>query len=136
MKYFSIEEAESMIPRLEEVMGRVMALKTNAEEKILYFHRQEKNPKANAVDLAMARSQAEFLVSQIEEQLSEIAKMGCLPKGFEPCLVDFPHRLDGREVYLCWKYGEKQIYQYHGLEDGFAGRKSLPSQYVVRNSQE
>ncbi len=136
MRYFSLEEAESLIPRLEETLGRVLALKGHAEQKVLHFHRQEKNPKANPVDLLLARSQADFLVSQIEDELSEIAKLGCMPKGLEPCLVDFPHRLCGREVYLCWKYGEKEISHYHGPEDGFAGRKPLPSEFACRDIED
>ncbi|HET6266223.1 MAG TPA: DUF2203 family protein [Acidobacteriota bacterium] len=40
-------------------------------------------------------------------------------------LVDFPAMLDGEEILLCWKYGEKTIRYYHGLTEGFAGRKPL-----------
>ncbi|MGH9355093.1 MAG: DUF2203 family protein [Terriglobia bacterium] len=32
---------------------------------------------------------------------------------------------DGREVYLCWKLGEPGIEYWHGVEEGFAGRKPL-----------
>jgi hypothetical protein len=48
------------------------------------------------------------------------------PKGLDPALVDFPHRLAGADVVLCWKLGEKKITYYHGNEEGFAGRKALP----------
>jgi hypothetical protein len=40
-------------------------------------------------------------------------------------LVDFPTLVDGEEAYLCWRLGEERIEHWHGLEEGFAGRKAL-----------
>ncbi|MEJ2307316.1 MAG: DUF2203 family protein, partial [candidate division WOR-3 bacterium] len=44
-------------------------------------------------------------------------------------LVDFPGLIEGREVYLCWKSDEEDIQFYHGVEEGFAGRKPIPKEY-------
>ena len=40
-------------------------------------------------------------------------------------LVDFLHLRDGREVNLCWRYGEERITHWHGLREGYAARKPL-----------
>jgi hypothetical protein len=40
-------------------------------------------------------------------------------------LVDFPSLRRGEKVYLCWKLGEERIGYWHGIEEGFAGRKPL-----------
>jgi hypothetical protein len=40
-------------------------------------------------------------------------------------LFDFPALRQGREVYLCWKYGEKEIAFWHEVEAGFAGRQPI-----------
>jgi hypothetical protein len=40
-------------------------------------------------------------------------------------LVDFPHLRRGEEVNLCWKYGEREIRHWHGLDEGYSGRKPL-----------
>jgi hypothetical protein len=40
-------------------------------------------------------------------------------------LLDFPARIDGDEVYLCWKLGEDRIRFYHRQDEGFAGRKPI-----------
>jgi hypothetical protein len=42
-------------------------------------------------------------------------------------LVDFPAMIDGEEVLLCWRSDEPEVLYYHGLEDGFAGRKKISS---------
>lgn len=127
MKHFSHEEAEALIPKIQGVMQTALELKSQAEKKLKQFNRLEKNSKkTNPVELAIARSQTEFLVAQIKEQLEAVAKMGATPKGLNPCLVDFPARINGREVYLCWKYGEDRLSHYHGLEEGYSGRKPIP----------
>jgi hypothetical protein len=39
--------------------------------------------------------------------------------------VDFPGLRGGHTVNLCWKYGERSIRFWHGLDEGYAGRKPL-----------
>lgn len=127
MRYFTLDEAERMIPNLTEIMGRVKNLKEKAQEKVEKFQALEKKEEVNSVEMALLRSQAEFLVSQINELLDEVLKLGAIPKGVDPYLVDFPFMLHGREVNLCWKFGEESIGHYHSLDQGFTGRKPLPS---------
>jgi hypothetical protein len=40
-------------------------------------------------------------------------------------LVDFPARLAGAEAFLCWRLGEDEIDHWHGIDEGFSGRKPL-----------
>ena len=46
-------------------------------------------------------------------------------KDLEKGLLDFPSVMEGQDVLLCWKLGEKEIGYWHTPEDGFAGRKPL-----------
>jgi hypothetical protein len=57
--------------------------------------------------------------------LEEVIRLGCRPTSLDLGLVDFPARLEGREVNLCWRLGETRIDYWHGLEEGFSGRKPL-----------
>lgn len=57
--------------------------------------------------------------------------LGVLVKDVQHGLLDFPalrgDALGGEEhVLLCWHVGEPEVAYWHGLEDGFAGRKPLP----------
>jgi hypothetical protein len=125
MKYFTVAEAEALIPRLEGIFASVLELHAKAEAKARALSELETagGPEAEA---ALARAQLQFMVNEINERLRPVFDLGAQPKGLDPALVDFPHRLEGREVCLCWRYGEKSITHYHGLEEGFAGRKPLP----------
>jgi len=44
--------------------------------------------------------------------------------------VDFYGKLDGRDIFWCWKHGEEKIEHWHELEAGYQGRQPVPE--VVR----
>ena len=73
------------------------------------------------------------LEEQLEQQAEAIAqcverleRLGVLVKDLDRGLVDFPALRRGEEVLLCWQVGEEEVAHWHGLEEGFAGRKPLP----------
>ena len=57
--------------------------------------------------------------------VNAVHQRGAIVKDVDTGLVDFPARLHGEEVLLCWRLGEEQVAHWHGLEEGFAGRKLL-----------
>lgn len=125
MRYFTVHEAEALIPDLEGLFKQALELRDKAEKRAesLRTLEEEGHDPAKA---ALERGQLQFLVNGVNECLGKVAALGAVPKGLDPALVDFPHRLGGREVYLCWKLGESRITSYHGVEEGFAGRRALP----------
>jgi hypothetical protein len=65
-------------------------------------------------------------VETLVEIVSGLEKRGIVVKDLDEGLIDFPAvRENGQEVYLCWKIGENDIRFWHGLEEGFAGRKRI-----------
>jgi len=55
-----------------------------------------------------------------------LQRLGLLVKDLDRGLVDFPALHNGREVLLCWQVGEDEVAYWHGVDEGFAGRKPLP----------
>jgi hypothetical protein len=51
--------------------------------------------------------------------------MGAVVKDPRKGLIDFYGRVEGQLVWLCWQYGEPEVSHYHGLEEGFSGRKAI-----------
>ena len=127
MRYFTLAEAEALLPEISPILDAVRAVHAKAEAKVLKLRALEASAEPAHVEIALERSQLQFLIDDINGRLRKILELGAMPKGVDPTLVDFPHRLDGREVYLCWRHGEKNISHYHGLEEGFAGRRPLPA---------
>jgi hypothetical protein len=58
--------------------------------------------------------------------VQRLEHLGVLVKDLDRGLVDFPAVRDGEEVLLCWQVGEETVAHWHGLDEGFAGRKELP----------
>ncbi len=131
-RYFTVEEAERLIPQLESAMGRVIACHTEAGRV-----RSALQAAQRSVMLAGgARLDHEFwrshkgrlgaVSAELQEKIAEILSLGGVPKDLELGLVDFLALLDAREVNLCWRFGERRIRFWHGLDEGYAARKPLP----------
>lgn len=135
-RFFTLEEAEKLIPRLEEIVGRLMD--RHSEAGRLRAALQEEQRKVAVSGGFMLdreywrerRERLEGLAREIEEGVNEILGLGAVPKDLGLGLVDFPFRLDEQEVNLCWRFGEKRIRFWHGLDEGFAGRKPLPDELL------
>ena len=129
--YFRPDEVEALIPRLAETMERIMkAHAASAEVRDRLKHEQHRIAMSGGglLDQQAWRADTdrlEKLKREIQEGLGRIAEMGGVTKDLTLGLVDFRHLRDGREVNLCWKYGEREIRFWHGLDEGYASRKPL-----------
>ncbi len=130
MKYFSHEEAQQRIPELEKIFALAHEIRSKAQDKLGRIRLLEEAAATDPAQIAIEKSQLEFLAQCLEQNLRGIETMGAVLKGLDPALVDFPHRLGGEDVYLCWREGEKNIRHYHGMDEGFAGRRPLPRPYL------
>lgn len=64
---------------------------------------------------------------RFQQILREFSSLGVQIKDVDAGLVDFPHLMNGEEVFLCWRLGEDTISYWHHLDSGFTGRSLLPS---------
>ena len=127
--YFTLDEAERLIPKLEMIVTSMMEHRKSAlligEELAAMQERIHAGENVPASELMNKRTELDFIVQIVQEGLEEIENLGGQPKDLDLGLVDFPAMIDGEEVLLCWKFGEKSIRFYHSLSDGYAGRKPI-----------
>lgn len=64
-------------------------------------------------------------VSVLQDCIDELECVGAELRDWAAGIVDFPSMSGGREICLCWKYGEKQVAHWHEADGGCAGRQSL-----------
>ncbi len=76
-------------------------------------------------DFAEIEAELEALAAEIELCLAELDEIGLQVKDLDEGLVDFPALHEGREILLCWKVGEDRVAYWHGIDEGFAGRKPI-----------
>ena len=130
-KHFDRREAEELLPMigqfLEEARKQKRAMDSIAEELSLATARimMLGGSFPPFAELNHKKSRCEKIAAQLSEMIEEIQQTGCVLKDIETGLVDFPSLRNGEEVYLCWKLGEEHIEFWHGIEEGFAGRKPL-----------
>ena len=122
-RFFSLEEARRLIPTLEPLVGRLVSLSGQLEK----FREVLKKVQPNASSGGGMAEGADYVTRLLALQacVEEVQELGCLVKGVQEGLVDFPHLKDGREVYLCWKLGENDIGFWHEIDSGFSGRTPL-----------
>jgi hypothetical protein len=121
-RHFSAEEANALIPRLT-----ILLVKLQEAIRVLEGQRQVA---VAALRLAQGNGKSHPLpdvdgLELVREIVGEIEGFGCVVKGFDDPLIDFPSIKDGDEVYLCWRLGEPEVLSWHPLDGGFAARKPL-----------
>ena len=123
MRYFTVDEANALLPELEPLVGRLLELRAKVStdgremgELLADLHSDVGGPVASE----LVRS-----FDEIDTLVSQIASYGCVLKSLEAGLLYFLSEREGRDVYLCWRYGEPSIRYFHELHTGFQGRKAL-----------
>ena len=130
-RYFGPADVERLIPRLTRIMQRVMAANAagiEAREASAAEQKRITLAGGGVVDQAAWKARADLIersVKDVRAGLEDIQGLGGVTKDLSLGLVDFLHLRDGREVNLCWKFGEERITHWHGLDEGYARRKPL-----------
>ena len=89
--------------------------------------------RGQVVEQKKSREEAALALKAAIERLQEF---GCLVKDLDIGLIDFPTLFHGEEVYLCWKLGESGIRFWHGVDEGFRGRKPIDAAFLEQHRGE
>ena len=76
------------------------------------------------------RTRHDAALASLRAAVERIHDTGCQVKDLDIGLIDFPTLYRGQEVLLCWKFGENGIGFWHGLEEGFRGRKPIDEEFL------
>ena len=128
-KYFTADEANRTLPFVRRIVSDITSLYPDWRELVSRYElaaAQAKPEWGESPDQLALRSQIEDIARRITAYLAELEAVGCVFKGFQEGLVDFYGKLDGRDVFWCWKQGEERIEHWHEIEAGFAGRQPVP----------
>ena len=130
-RYFEPADVERLIPRLTRIMEGVRAAHAatlEAREALAAEQKRITLAGGGVVDQAAWKARADVLersARDMQSGLEEIQTLGGVTKDLGMGLVDFLHLRGGREVNLCWRFGEERITHWHGLDEGYARRKPL-----------
>jgi len=141
-RYFTLQQAEEVLPEVARAIGGAISLKDEYERADAQWKTLSQRVAAaggarvdrgEAMEIKTRRQQAG---SALQRAVEEIHEFGCLVKDLDIGLIDFPTLLDGKEVYLCWKLGEENIQFWHGVQEGFRGRKPIDAGFLEQHRGE
>jgi hypothetical protein len=128
---FTLDEAQMLLPVLESLLRQAIngkkLIETVDGELQETAHRVFLNGGTllNVVHLARRKAEREKAIRRVKDALAEIDATGVQVKDIDIGLLDFPCKVEGEILLLCWKLGEPTITHWHGVSEGFAGRKPV-----------
>jgi len=135
-KRFTVKEAEGLLPDVEKALRTALDVKAEYQESEGALQSViQRVTLAGGVLLdsraaAQLKSRRDRSAQRLKAVVDSIQELGCVVKDLDIGLVDFPTLFRGREGYLCWKLGEQGITYWHGVEEGFAGRKPIDQDFL------
>ncbi len=129
-RHFTREEANALLPQVrplaeELVEHRATLAAAQLERKKLAL---QIAGNGGGVDSAGAAALDEEIAREhagVARCVNASHELGGVVKDPDTGLVDFPAQVGGVEVFLCWRLGEDEIDHWHGIDEGFSGRKPL-----------
>ncbi|MBI2971893.1 MAG: DUF2203 domain-containing protein [Candidatus Aenigmarchaeota archaeon] len=136
---FSVEEANAALPPLTTIVKEIMEIHDSIKHvtngiKELFDIWNEAVHEAGNPDNKMYNEklrERNELLERLQQRIEDIRQFGGVVKDLSVGLVDFYHEIDGELVFLCWKYGEREIRFWHRLQEGYGDRKPVGSVVTV-----
>ena len=120
-RFFTPHEANKILPNVKKTVEEILSIANEARELL------------TTPDPFNARQdQLIELNKRIKVLMAKLGDMGCYYKdwNFEIGLVDFPAIIHGQQAMLCWRSDESEVAWFHGLEDGYAGRRPVTRELI------
>jgi hypothetical protein len=129
-RYFTLEEANDALvdlrPLAEQMVERRRELvEAQGRRAALGAQVGTNGGDLTPSDFSEADEELEQAAAALALCVEQIQAAGALIKDLDQGLLDFPALREGEEILLCWRVGEDQIRYWHGVDEGFAGRKPL-----------
>ena len=122
--YFTIASANQILPSVIKKFKNIVYLK-NEIIKIEQELNSTLSPSNSFEQYVQVKQKLNSFVTKFYMAIEDLENTGVVIKGINEGLLDFPSKRFDDEVWLCWKYGEKEIKFWHEKDSGFQGRKPI-----------
>lgn len=127
MQLFTVEQANRTLPLVRRIVEDVVREHRRWQEAIVELDLLATASRADQPDPRAAALEREIqdIAREIDAFQEELSALGIQLKDRRIGLIDFPSRLEGRRVLLCWRLGEPSVQFWHDEDAGYAGRQPL-----------
>ncbi len=122
-RYFTLQEANETLDLIRPLIEEVQRIRKRILQGQPEAWPAIQRSAGNGGNRALSNLVPDF--EKLDALIHRIQATDVLIKDINLGLLDFPALKDGREVYLCWQYGEGEIAFWHEVEVGFAGRQPI-----------
>ena len=124
MVYFTIKDANQLLPDVIKKFEIALSKKNEVAkiDKELQMTMATSNKFTDYIPLKQKLNTA---ITEFYAASEILEKTGVVIKSIDQGLLDFPSQRFDEDVWLCWKYGEKEIKFWHDQDSGFMGRKPI-----------
>jgi hypothetical protein len=120
-RFFTVEEANALLPEIKPLMDSLLMRRAKAAKMSREIVGLLEDLRVDRGGPVFSELTQDF--AAIQRLINEVQGHGCVIKDLNVGLLDFLAERNGREVYLCWRFGEDKIEYFHELHTGFQGRK-------------
>jgi len=124
-RYFTLQEANEVLNAIRPLLDEIQTIRKEILARKPEIWPVVERAAGNGGSQSASKLVREF--ERLDAFVHQVQDTGVLFKDINAGLLDFPALKDGREVYLCWQYGEDDIAFWHEVEAGYAGRQSIDS---------
>jgi hypothetical protein len=141
-KAFTVEEANALVPLIEEIFFRIDQRQEKAKQHRKKLHILDALW-GDEITRGTNPDHDEFVehtqtIASLMEEITTIARNELVERGlrlpdgfFENGLVDFPTTYKGRWVFLCWQRGEDELRFWHEINAGKRGRQEISAEHII-----
>jgi hypothetical protein len=141
-RFFTLQQAEKVLPEVEAAIREALALKAQYQQSEMEWQSFSQRVavmgglRVDRSQLLEQKNHREESAVALKQAIEKVHEFGCLVKDLDIGLIDFPTLFQGEEVYLCWKLGEPGIQFWHGVHEGFRGRKPIDAGFLEQHRGE
>ncbi|MDP9171430.1 MAG: DUF2203 domain-containing protein [Acidobacteriota bacterium] len=135
-RHFTLGEARALLPVVGRSVRESVQAKVRYQQAEAWLHNLAQRIMmlgGMTVDTNAAeawKSQRDGNAQTLKSSMEKLEELGVVVKDLDVGLVDFPTLYRGEEVYLCWRMDENDIAHWHGVHEGFEGRKEIDQSFI------
>jgi len=128
-QFYTVRDANAKLPDLTRLLQEMQALGLQLAEiqgrGAVVKEKIKTNGDHNPSEDVMLAQSERSLEEALQLAIAQLAEWNIQLKDLQRGLVDFPARLEGRTVFLCWELGEQEVAFWHETDTGFGGRRPI-----------
>ena len=134
-RYFTLDEARRLLPFAGRTIREAVDSQTRREKAETWLRELSQRIlmlggiTLDTTAVESWKSQYDLSSQTLKRAMEALEEAGIQVKDLTTGLVDFPTIYRGQEVCICWRMDEDDIRYWHGLTEGFAGRKEIDEDF-------